>query len=190
MTIKNKNTIWSNIFKIGKTNNDLETIIANTTIFNKLNKKSISKISEITHTRKYETGEKIFVQGDPGIGLYIVQEGIIKIYQTDKFSNDREIIEFAKGDFFGDMALFDNEIRSATAVSHTESKLIVIFKPDLDNFIDRNPSLGINILRSISQIIVTRLRQLNIEHSEVIKKLETFEEEVENGNNKENINTC
>lgn len=189
MSTNTTNTIWTNIFKSGKNKNELETLLSNISIFNKINKKNIKRIAEITHTRSYETGEKIFIQGDPGIGLYIVQEGIVKIFQTDSFNNEREIVEFHKGDFFGDMALFDNEVRSATAISQSDSKLIAIFKPDLDNFIDRNPTLGINILRSISQIIVARLRQLNIEHSEVIKKLETFEMEAENGNPKKNINT-
>jgi CRP-like cAMP-binding protein len=69
-----------------------------------------------------------------------------------------------RGDFFGELALLDDEIRSGTAIALEQTSLAVIFKPDLDEFIERYPKAGIKILRGISTIISTRLRKLNDEY--------------------------
>jgi CRP-like cAMP-binding protein len=68
---------------------------------------------------------------------------------------------FSKGDFFGELALVDGEKRSASAIAKTECKVSVIFKPDLDEFIEKYPRKGIKILTGISSMIALRLRKLN-----------------------------
>jgi SulP family sulfate permease len=70
---------------------------------------------------------------------------------------------FGKGDFFGELALVDGGKRNASAVAKTDAKLAVIFKPDLDNFIERHPKKGIKILQGITLIITTRLRKIDEE---------------------------
>ena len=68
---------------------------------------------------------------------------------------------FSKGDFFGELAMVDGEKRSASAVAKTDVRAAVIFKPDLDEFIEKYPKKGIKILFGISKIIAARLRLLD-----------------------------
>ncbi|MCH7774787.1 MAG: cyclic nucleotide-binding domain-containing protein, partial [Bacteroidetes bacterium] len=112
-------------------------------------------------SRSYLTGEYIFYQGDPGIGLYVIREGKVRIIRSDEEGNEIELAIFSKGDFFGELAMVDGEKRSASAVAKTDVRAAVIFKPDLDEFIEKYPKKGINILYGISKIIATRLRLLN-----------------------------
>jgi CRP-like cAMP-binding protein len=72
-----------------------------------------------------------------------------------------QLAVFQKGDFFGELALIDNDKRSASATAKTDTKLSVIFKPDLDEFIEKYPKKGIKILQGISEITALRLRTLN-----------------------------
>lgn len=67
----------------------------------------------------------------------------------------------SKGDFFGELALVDGEKRSASAIAKTDCKVSVIFKPDLDEFIEKYPRKGIKILTGISSMIALRLRAIN-----------------------------
>ena len=68
---------------------------------------------------------------------------------------------FQKGDFFGELALIDSEKRSASAIANSDTKLSVIFKPDLDEFIEKYPKKGIKIVQGIAEITAVRLRTLN-----------------------------
>jgi CRP-like cAMP-binding protein len=117
--------------------------------------------NKTVHSRSYLTGEYIFYQGDPGIGLYVIREGDVRIIRSDEEDNEIELATISKGDFFGELAMVDGEKRSASAVAKTDVRAAVIFKPDLDEFIEKYPKKGINILFGISKIIATRLRLLN-----------------------------
>jgi len=154
-------SFWANIFNYPTEKSDLQISLQSIPLFESLGKKDLSLILNIIHSRSYLTGEYIFYQGDPGIGLYVIREGKVRIIRSDEEGNEIELATFSKGDFFGELAMVDGEKRSASAVAKTDVSAAVIFKPDLDEFIEKYPKKGINILYGISKIIATRLRLLN-----------------------------
>jgi CRP-like cAMP-binding protein len=108
----------------------------------------------------------VFYQNDPGIGLYIIVKGEILI--TQESDGERfDLARLTRGDFFGELALLDEERRSASAIAMKESQIAVIFRPDLDDFIESNPKEGVKILRGLTHIITTRLRNLNHDYFEL-----------------------
>jgi CRP-like cAMP-binding protein len=116
------------------------------------------------HNRNYLAGECIFFEGDPGMGIYIIRTGEVIIKRKIESGEYQFLASFSKGDFFGELALVDSEKRSASAIAKTDVNLSVIFKPELDEFIERFPKKGIKILQGITEIVVTRLRKLNDEN--------------------------
>jgi CRP-like cAMP-binding protein len=154
-------SFWSNIFNPATEKTDLQKSLQSIPLFEGLGKRDLSLLLSIVHSRSYLTGEYIFYQGDPGIGLYIIREGDVKVIRGGENSNEIILATFTKGDFFGELALVDGERRSASAVAKTDVKAAVIFKPDLDEFIDKYPRKGIKILNGIAHIIATRLRSVN-----------------------------
>lgn len=153
-------SFWSNLFKTSGEKTNLDTYIKATPLFNKLNRKDVSAIINMMHKRNYLAGEYIFYQGDPGIGLYIIREGEVQIKRTEQ-EKIITLANFHNGDFFGELALVDGEKRSASAVAKTDCSLAVIFKPDLDEFIDKYPKKGLRILHGINNILAIRLRTIN-----------------------------
>jgi CRP-like cAMP-binding protein len=154
-------SFWANLFKTSPHKNDNETLLTSYPPFRELGKRDYSKLTGIIHNRHFLAGEHIFVQGDPGIGLYIICEGEVEIKYSDGGGQEKRFASFGTGDFFGELALIDGGRRSASAVAKTDVKLAVIFKPDLDNFIERYPKKGIKILQGITLIVATRLRKLD-----------------------------
>jgi CRP/FNR family transcriptional regulator, cyclic AMP receptor protein len=154
-------SFWANLFKPSAKKLDNEATLTAYPPFLELSRKDLSLLSNIIHNRNYLAGEHIFVQGDPGIGLYIIRDGDVEITYADKKGQLLRFAAFSKGDFFGELALVDGGKRNASAVAKTDVKLAVIFKPDLDNFIERYPKKGIKILQGITLIITTRLRKLD-----------------------------
>jgi CRP-like cAMP-binding protein len=157
-------SFWSNIFNTPPEKTSLAKTLFEIPIFSGLKKRDISLLANITHTRDYLPGEYIFYQGDPGIGLYIIKIGEVLVKRTDENGNIITLANFHDGDFFGELALVDGEKRSASAIAKTECRIAVIFKPDLDEFIEAYPKKGIKILQGISQVVATRLRKLNEDH--------------------------
>ena len=180
---------WSNFFKTPSQSTDVESVLANMSPFRNLSQKYLKLLMKIVHYRDYDKDEYIFCEGDPGVGLFIVQNGSVEIYLDLDKNQKRKIAEFDQGDFFGDMALLDETPRSASAIAAENTRLAVIFKPDLDEFIDRHPVQGVSILRGLSQIIASRLRILNKDYTELFNIVHNNSGEQEDGTDKENIST-
>jgi CRP-like cAMP-binding protein len=154
-------SFWANLFKPSTHKLDGESVLTSYPPFEGLSRKDHSQLIKLVHNRQYIAGEYIFAQGDPGIGLYIIREGDVDITYADKAGIIIRIASFSRGDFFGELALVDGAKRSASAIAKTDVKLAVIFKPDLDSFIERSPRKGVKILQGITLIVTTRLRQLD-----------------------------
>lgn len=165
------NSFWTNLFKNPTEKSELKDMLQSIPAFNQLTNTQIKNLIELTHNRFYEAGEYIFHQGDPGIGLYIVQEGEIRITQNTLDNKQYDVVKFGRGEFFGEMALLDNARRSASAIAVRDSTLTVLFRPDLEDFIDRYPKVGIEILKGMAKIIATRLRNVNEEYLALYTRL-------------------
>lgn len=152
---------WANLFKAPTEKDDLEQVLSTMPPFKNLTSKDYKLLLSIIHNRVYSANEFIFYQGDPGIGLYIIQEGEVVIERLINENIKLEMARFTRGDFFGELALLDEDTRSASAIAVKDSRLAVIFKPDLDEFIEKYPRKGLNIIQGISQIIARRLRNVN-----------------------------
>jgi CRP-like cAMP-binding protein len=168
-----KSSFWANLFKTPTKKDDLEDVLLSMAPFQNLNQKYFKMMLKLIHNRAYAANEYIFMQNDPGIGLYIIIKGEVLITQETEDGERFDLANLGKGDFFGELALLDEETRSASAIAMKESQLAVIFKPDLDEFVEAHPKEGIKILRGISQIIATRLRNLNLDYLSLYNRTRT-----------------
>lgn len=152
--------LYKNYFR---KNNDKDPIIealVNVPIFENLSGKDLEKIGRLTHEREYKKGEHIFKKSAPAEGMYVILNGEVEI-------NDPETkniyADLKSGDFFGELALLDDEPRSASAVAKQASRLIGFFTPDLLTLIERSPELGNQVLLNLSKVLGERLRRTNQE---------------------------
>ena len=168
-----KSSFWANLFKTPAEKSELEEVLLSMLPFKYLSKNNINLLTKLIHNRSYAANEYVFYQDDPGIGLYIIIKGEILITQEAEEGDQFDLATLGRGDFFGELALLDEERRSASAIAMKDSQLAVIFKPDLDEFVESNPKEGIKVLRGISQIIATRLRNLNQDYFHLYNRLRT-----------------
>ena len=153
-------SLYKNFFKKSNSADPIQDILKQVPIFKNLTSKELNQIIRLTHLRDYKLNEPVFKKLSPGEGMYIILEGTIEIFEPDSG------ITFAKlssGDFFGELALLDEEPRSATAKAIKPSKLIGFFRTDLLVLIKRYPDLGNKILLNLSRVLGERLRQTNLE---------------------------
>jgi CRP/FNR family transcriptional regulator, cyclic AMP receptor protein len=155
------NVIWSNVFKLrsgGTGQTQITEILKKIPVFEDLTKRELGAIERILHKREYRQDELIFREGEPGVGMYIIESGKVRIVtETGK----RTLAELAEGEFFGELALLDESPRSATAIAIQPCSILGFFQPDLFGLIERNPQLGVKIVLRLARSIGERLRRAN-----------------------------
>ena len=83
----------------------------------------LRELEQTAQFKFYKAGRNIFQEGDPGDGLYLIAEGAVQITCLVGQDQRRVLSRLTKGDFFGEMAVLDEQPRSATATAETDVKL-------------------------------------------------------------------
>jgi F420-non-reducing hydrogenase small subunit len=106
----------------------------------------------------YRRGEAVFHEGDPGDAMYIIQSGAVEVTQ---FLNGRQnvIAILEKGDFFGEMALLQNNVRSATITAICRTRLIPLTKAQLVDRLKQDPDVSLHLLKKLIQRILRAHRR-------------------------------
>jgi CRP-like cAMP-binding protein len=109
----------------------------------------------------YVDGEIIIRQGETGDSMYVVQGGCVEVLQESELAAEQHLAFLNAGDFFGEMAVFEKEMRSATVRANGEARVLKIDKKALLTRIREDPLLAVNLLKTMSH----RIRHLNEEIS-------------------------
>jgi|TARA_B100001250_G_scaffold181276_1_gene155975 CRP-like cAMP-binding protein len=152
--------IYQNYFKKGNDVNPIIQVLENVPIFEHLTAKELSEVVRLTHERTYKKDEHVFKKLAPAEGMYVILDGGVLITDSD---SETIFATLESGDFFGELALLDEEPRSASAISTMPSRLIGFFRTDLLTLMKRSPELGNKILLNLSRILGERLRRTNQE---------------------------
>jgi CRP-like cAMP-binding protein len=109
----------------------------------------------------YVDGEIIIRQGETGDSMYVVQGGRVEVLQASLKGGEQHLAFLDAGDFFGEMAVFEKEVRSASVRAKGEARVLKIDKKALLTRIREDPLLAVNLLKTMSH----RIRHLNEEVS-------------------------
>jgi len=109
--------------------------------------------------RIYRDGEEIIRQGNPGESMYVVQSGRVEVVQMTADGGEQHLAFLEAGNFFGEMSVFEKELRSATVRASGEARVLKIDKKTLLRRIREDPLLAVNLLQTMSH----RIRVLNAE---------------------------
>lgn len=126
-------------------------------LFKNLNENELGIVAKKVFEKQYKSGAILFVEGMPGEILYIVLEGGVDIFKKTK-SGEKLIANIGPGEIVGEMSLIDEEPRSASGRTSTDSKLLVITKNSFNEMLDSDPKIAAKILMALLKITSKRLR--------------------------------
>jgi len=105
---------------------------------------------------QYKDGEIIIKQGTVGDCIYVIQEGKVEV--VDESGEDEiKLAELGVAEFFGEMGLFEKDVRSCTVRALGDAKILTIDKKNFYKTIQKDPSLAYRLLEKMSR----RLRETN-----------------------------
>ncbi len=153
-------SLYENFFKNKESSDPVLQVLGQVPIFENLTPKELKDLARLTHERFYKANEPVFKKLAPSEGMYVILKGIVEIKDPD---SNTTFATLGSGDFFGELALLDQEPRSAMAVATEASELVGFFRTDLLTLMTRDPELGNKILLNLSRVLGERLRRTNLE---------------------------
>lgn len=119
----------------------------------------------VTHRRIYRRGESLYYEGDPGLGLYVVESGRVRLVTERGPESPRELRVLEANDMIGELSLLGDFRRLETAETTREAQVLGFFRPDLKNVMRRDPRAGTEITMALA-------RHLAAQHVELIRRYE------------------
>ncbi|PIW01981.1 MAG: cyclic nucleotide-binding protein [Deltaproteobacteria bacterium CG17_big_fil_post_rev_8_21_14_2_50_51_6] len=125
-------------------------------IFEGLTINELAAIASVTEEMTVPAGEPVIREGDTGDSMYLVINGEVAVTKTKEDGGELELDRIKSGDYFGEMALFDEEPRSATVRPVTGSRFLVLYKREFTESVREYPQIALQICRALSR----RMRNL------------------------------
>lgn len=137
---------------------DAKPLLRSIALFEGLAEDDIDALASALERRTFDAGAMIFAQGDAGTAMYIVASGNVNIYLPSSVSHRISLNDIARGEYFGELALFDDKPRSASALATTDTVLLELRRATLESYLERRPRAALAILRVMGE----RLRKANV----------------------------
>lgn len=125
-------------------------------LFAGLSEQEIQALSESSTTKAFAKNTVVIHENDSADSLYIIESGRVKVYCSEK--NGKEFIMNTQGpgDYFGELALLDDSVRSASVRTVEKSSFCVIYKDEFNKVLDEHPNIARQLIRNLAQ----RVRKL------------------------------
>ena len=107
--------------------------------------------------RLHRKGSTVFLYGETGRDLYVIESGSVKICMTTADGKELTLAILGPGEFFGELALLDGEPRSSDAVIMEDSQLLLLERGEFIKFMEEHPSVAHRVIEVLSR----RLRNNN-----------------------------
>jgi CRP/FNR family transcriptional regulator, cyclic AMP receptor protein len=120
-------------------------------LFAKLDDASASSLRALLEVYEKSAGTLLFKSGDSGEAMYLILDGKVSISVSDRDGKEVLLAELARGDFFGEMALFDGRSRSADARIIENTRLAVLQRDGFLSFVRQNPDIALAMLSAIAE---------------------------------------
>lgn len=127
--------------------------------FGTLVARELLKLQKTGLHRRINEGEAVFTEGDPGDGLFVLESGTVVITTTIRPGHGRTLTRIHAGDYFGEMALLDEGLRSATATAEIDSVVSFVPKSQVMELIARAPIIAFEMMKEFSQRMRASNRQ-------------------------------
>lgn len=122
----------------------------------------INFLASLSQERKFKPGDVIFREGEPGDAMWVVLEGRVMISKDIPGAGEEALAFLERGDYFGEMALIDNQPRSADAKAHEGGAVCLAIPRDVvEGLLDIHRLSSLRLLRILCALVAKRLREVD-----------------------------
>ncbi|MFN8608275.1 MAG: cyclic nucleotide-binding domain-containing protein [Vulcanimicrobiota bacterium] len=134
-------------------------------LFAQMNLEQLVAIDQRLEEVEYLAGEVVFEEGQLGAELYILLEGGVKIVKARGSGQELLLTRLEGVNYFGEMAILDDEPRSASVVVERNSRLLVLKGEQLKDLVEQMPEMAFEIIK----VLTARIRQADDRLNQMVK---------------------
>jgi CRP-like cAMP-binding protein len=126
-------------------------------VFATLERADLERIAQLAVPRQFEPGQAVFREGDASDTCYVVREGQARAIRTHADGRTITLATFGPGDIFGELAMFEDELRSATVEAVEPTSVVAVLGPDMRRLMSQHPEIATRLVIALGR----RLREMN-----------------------------
>ncbi len=128
-----------------------------------IGEEALSRLAAALEEKEFRDGEAVFVEGDAGDCMYFILSGAVRIeVATESGGSHRKTLAVLEaGDYFGEMSLFDQKPRSASAVASNTTRTLRLSKAAFDQLHQSGSQAGMSVLFAMIRTSSERIRRLS-----------------------------
>jgi CRP/FNR family cyclic AMP-dependent transcriptional regulator len=129
-------------------------------LFQGISRREFGHLFQVLVPRNYAPGEILFLEGDIGRALFILESGQVEISRANRAGDPVRVAVLTPGDYFGEMSLLDDRPRTATAAAIEPVRVLLLYKADLEKLVRQVPHIGAAIMTHLAMLLAARLRSM------------------------------
>lgn len=126
-------------------------------IFEQLAVNELAAVASVTEEVDFSENQEVIKEGDPGETLYLIIEGRVAVFKQQDDGGEIELDRMDAGDYFGEMALFEDIPRTATIRTVAPSRMLMLHKQEFKEMVREYPQIALDICKALSG----RIRKLH-----------------------------
>jgi CRP/FNR family cyclic AMP-dependent transcriptional regulator len=126
-------------------------------VFSTLEPADLERVAELAVPRRFEPGQAVFREGDASDTCYVVRDGHARAVRTHRDGRTITLARFGPGDIFGELAMFEDELRSATVEAIEPTSVVAVLGPDMRRLMSEHPQIATRLVIALGR----RLREMN-----------------------------
>jgi CRP-like cAMP-binding protein len=142
---------------VGATSEETIALLHRVPVFETLMEEDLARVADVAVPRMFEAGEVVFREGDQSDTCYIVRSGHARAIREHADGRSITLATFGPGDIFGELAMFDDERRSATVEVIERTEAVAILGGDMRRLLRQHPDIAVKMITGLGR----RLRQTN-----------------------------
>jgi len=136
---------------------DVVELLGRVPVFSTLEPTDLERIAQMALPRQFEPGQAVFREGDQSDTCYVVREGHARAVRSHGDGRTITLATFGPGDIFGELAMFEDERRSATVEAIEPTSVIAVLGPDMRRLMNEHPQIAARLVIALGR----RLREMN-----------------------------
>jgi CRP/FNR family transcriptional regulator len=136
---------------------DVVELLGRVPVFSTLEPSDLEQIAGMAVPRRFEPGQAVFREGDSSDTCYVVREGHARAVRSHGDGRTITLATFGPGDIFGELAMFEDERRSATVEAIEEMSVVGVLGPDMRRLMNEHPQIAARLVIALGR----RLRETN-----------------------------
>jgi len=142
---------------VGPTSLEVVELLARVPVFSTLERDDLERIASLAVPRSFGSGEVVFREGDASDTCYVVRSGRARAIREHPDGRLITLATFGPGDIFGELAMFEDERRSATVEALEETSVVAVLGPDMRRLMSIHPGISMRLAIALGR----RLRESN-----------------------------